>query len=164
MNDALDRIQRGIAFIEAHLFERPSLAAIARHAGASPWHFHRVFTAITGETPAGYLWKRQIACACQRLVATEQPLVDLALDCGFESQSTFTRAFTRHVGLSPARRHRVAGIPLRTARPEDAPRAAALGEHHEATAHAPAGVPRDRPIGTIHARDDVAITSTTGFA
>ena len=106
MNDALDRIQRGIDFIEAHLFERPSLAEIARHAGASPWHFHRVFTAITGETPAGYLWKRQIACACERLVATEQPLVDLALDCGFESQSTFTRAFTRHVGVSPARYRR----------------------------------------------------------
>jgi AraC family transcriptional regulator len=126
VNDALDRIQRGIDFIEAHLFERPSLAAIARHAGASPWHFHRVFTAITGETPAGYHWKRQVACACERLVATEQPLVDLALDCGFESQSTFTRAFTRHVGVAralPPRRHRVAGASLRAARPGDAPRA-----------------------------------------
>jgi AraC family transcriptional regulator len=106
LNDALDRIQRGIDFIEAHLFERPSLAVIARHAGASPWHFHRVFTAITGETPGSYLWKRQLACACERLVTTDQPLVDLALDCGFESQSTFTRAFTRHVGVSPARYRR----------------------------------------------------------
>lgn len=110
VNDALDHIQRGIDFIEAHLFERPSLAAIAGHAGASPWHFHRVFTAITGETPAGYLWKRQVACACERLVATEQPLVDLALDCGFESQSTFTRAFTRHVGMSPARYRRAGSV------------------------------------------------------
>ena len=59
VNDALDRIQRGIDFIEAHLFERPSLAAIARHAGVSPWHFRRVFTAITGETPAGFFGRGQ---------------------------------------------------------------------------------------------------------
>ena len=109
MNDALDRIQRGLTFIEAHLFERPSLEAVARHAGTSPWHFHRVFTAATGETPAGYVWKRQVGEACRRLVETEQPLVDLALDCGFESQSTFTRAFTRYVGVSPAR-YRRAGV------------------------------------------------------
>ena len=138
MNDALDRIQRGIDFIEAHLFERPSFAAIARHAGASPWHFHRVFTALTGETPAGYVWKRQVACACERLVATEQPLVDLALDCGFESQSTFTRAFTRHVGMSPARyrRSRAASrrrIAMARSTWRRSTRAATEG-HHDATA------------------------------
>jgi AraC family transcriptional regulator len=109
VNDALERLQRGLAFIEAHLLERPSLTAIAAHAGVSPWHFHRVFSAMTGETPASYVWKRQLAEICRRLVETRQPLVALALDCGFESQATFTRAFTRHVGLSPAR-YRRAGM------------------------------------------------------
>jgi AraC family transcriptional regulator len=109
VNDALDRIQRGIAFIEAHLFERPPLAAIAAHGSTSPWHFHRVFVALTGETPANYVWKRQLSEICRRLVETRQPLVDLALDAGFESQASFTRAFTRYVGVSPARFRR-AGI------------------------------------------------------
>jgi AraC family transcriptional regulator len=109
MSDVVERIQAGIAYIEAHLFERPSLAAIAAESAVSPWHFHRVFVAVTGETPASYLWKRQTAEICRRLVDTRQPLVELALDCGFESQATFTRAFTRHVGVSPAR-YRKTGI------------------------------------------------------
>jgi AraC family transcriptional regulator len=109
VSDVIGRIQAGIAYIEAHLFERPSLAAIAAESAVSPWHFHRVFVAVTGETPASYLWKRQMAEICRRLVETAQPLVDLALDCGFESQATFTRAFTRHVGVSLAR-YRKTGI------------------------------------------------------
>jgi AraC family transcriptional regulator len=106
VTDTLARIERGIAFIEAHLFERPSLTAIAERSGASPWHFHRVFVAMTGETPATYTWKRQLTEICRRLVETEQPIVEIALDAGFESQASFTRAFTRHVGVSPARYRR----------------------------------------------------------
>lgn len=109
VNDALERIQRGIGFIEVHLFERPSLATIAAKSRTSPWHFHRVFVALTGETPASYVWKRQLSEICRRLVSTRQPLVDVALDSGFESQASFTRAFTRHVGVSLARFRR-AGI------------------------------------------------------
>jgi AraC family transcriptional regulator len=109
LNDTLARIECGIAFMEAHLFERPTLAAVAERSAISPWHFHRVFVALTGETPAGYVWKRQLAEICRRLVETRQPLVDLALESGFESQATFTRAFTRHTGVSPAR-YRRAGI------------------------------------------------------
>lgn len=52
MNDALERIQRSIDFIEAHLFSDLPLAAIAKPAAFSPWHFHRLFTAVTGDTPA----------------------------------------------------------------------------------------------------------------
>jgi AraC family transcriptional regulator len=106
MNDAIQRLQRGLAFIESHLFERPALAASA---AMSPWHFHRVFVALTGDTPAGYVWKRQVSEICRRLVETQEPLVDLALASGFESQATFTRAFTRHIGVSPAR-YRRAGV------------------------------------------------------
>src|SRR5262249_58799367 len=40
---------------------------------------------------------------CRRLIETREPLVDLALGCGFESQATFTRAFTRDVGVPPGR-------------------------------------------------------------
>jgi AraC family transcriptional regulator len=109
VTDTMRRIEAGLAYIEAHLFERPSLAAIAQSSGVSPWHFHRVFVALTGETPASYTWKRQLAEICRRLVETGEPLVDVALDTGFESQASFTRAFTRHVGVSPAR-YRRAGV------------------------------------------------------
>lgn len=103
MSDTLERIQRAIDFIEANLFAELPLTAIAERGACSPWHFHRLFVALTGETPASYVWKRRLSEICRRLVETRQPLVEIALDCGFESQATFTRAFTRHVGISPGR-------------------------------------------------------------
>ena len=112
MSGTLDRIQRALDFVEAHLFEDIPLAAIARRGECSPWHFHRLFAAVTGETPAAYVWKRRVSEICRRLVDTDQPIVDLALDCGFESQASFTRAFTRHVGVSPGRFRKVRGFSL----------------------------------------------------
>lgn len=109
MDDVSARLRGGLAFIESRLFARPTLAEIAGSAGLSPWHFHRVFAALTGETPASYVWKRQLTEICRRLVETRDPIVDVALDGGFESQASLTRAFTRHVGVSPAR-YRRAGV------------------------------------------------------
>jgi len=103
MNDTLARLTRAIDFVEARLFDDLPLATIARSAACSPWHFHRLFAGLTGETPAGYVRKRRRTEICRRLVETKQPLVDLALSCGFESQATFTRAFTREVGVPPGR-------------------------------------------------------------
>lgn len=103
MNDALVRIQRALDLVEAQLFDDLSLEAIASAAAFSPYHFHRLFVALTGETPQSYVRRRRIAEICSRLADTDQPIVELALDCGFESQATFTRAFTRHIGISPGR-------------------------------------------------------------
>src|SRR5262249_18253254 len=103
MNDTLVRLQRAIEFVEARLFEDLPLVTIARAAPSSPWHFHRLFTPRTRATQPSYVRKRRLADICRRLVETKEPLVDLALGCGFESQATFTRAFTRDIGVSPGR-------------------------------------------------------------
>ena len=103
MTDTLERVQRVVDFIEVHLFEDLPLATIAGQGECSPWHLHRVFQSLTGETPATYVWKRRLSEICRRLIETKQPLVEVALECGFESQATFTRAFTRHVGVPPGR-------------------------------------------------------------
>jgi AraC-like DNA-binding protein len=104
VNDTLQRIARGLDLAERRLFdERLVPADLARAAAFSPWHFHRVFQALTGETPASYVRKRRFAEICRRLCETEMPIAALALDCGFGSQATFTRAFTREIGVSPGR-------------------------------------------------------------
>jgi AraC family transcriptional regulator len=106
VSTTLERLQRGIDFMEARLFDDLPLAAVAERGGWSPWHFHRLFVALTGETPAGYVWKRRLSEICRRLV-------EIALDCGFESQASFTRAFARHVGVAPGRfrRTQVQNVP-----------------------------------------------------
>jgi AraC family transcriptional regulator len=76
---------------------------MAKAAAFSAWHFHRLFVALTGETPASYVRKRRLSEICRRLIDTDEAIVDIALANGFESQATFTRAFTRSIGVSPGR-------------------------------------------------------------
>ncbi len=91
-----------LAYIEAHLFETLSVNALANVAGLSPYHFSRAFTARLGESVMGYVRARRLESASFRLsAAMPPPLIDLAFDCGFESQEAFTRAFRRRFGIPP---------------------------------------------------------------
>ena len=77
---------------------------MAEVAGLSLYHFCRAFTAQFGESPMSFVRSRRMAHAADRLNGANPPsLVDLALDCGFESQEAFTRAFHRAFGVPPGR-------------------------------------------------------------
>jgi len=99
-----DFLSDTLAYIEAHLAEPLSVAALADAAGLSPWHFSRAFTARLGESVMSYVRGRRLELAAFRLAAADPPtLIDLAFDCGFESQEAFTRAFKRRFGRPPGR-------------------------------------------------------------
>jgi AraC-like DNA-binding protein/predicted transcriptional regulator YdeE len=106
----LERIRRGVDFIEAHLDEDVSLAAVARAAGVSQWHFQRIFKSVSGETLKGYIRARRMASALHRLLHTDLRVVDIAVLAGFESQEAFARAFKQAFGLTPMA-YRRAGHP-----------------------------------------------------
>ncbi len=93
-----------VAFIEQHLFEPLDLERIARVAGYSPWQFSRRFTRMQGESVMAYVRGQRLQRAAARLA--ENPdlgVLDVAIECGFESQAAFTRAFTRAFGTPPRR-------------------------------------------------------------
>lgn len=93
-----------VSWIEDRLEGPLTLELIARQAGLSPYHFSRLFTARTGRSVMFHVRSRRLMRAARRL-ATDPGLrlIDLALDCGFESQEAFTRAFKRAFGASPGR-------------------------------------------------------------
>lgn len=68
MND-YERIARIIRYVDAHQSEQPDLATLARHAGLSPGHFHRLFSAWAGVTPKDFLQALTFASARARLRA-----------------------------------------------------------------------------------------------
>ena len=109
---SLDFLADVLAHIEAHLFEPLSVARLARVSGLSPYHFSRLFTARLGESAMGYVRARRLEAAALRLSGAAAPsrLIDLAFDCGFESQEAFSRAFKRRFGVPPGR--------FRAARPD----------------------------------------------
>jgi AraC family transcriptional regulator len=109
----IEPLERALALIERRLFEPITFSDVATESGLSPYHFSRLFTAITGESVMVYVRRRRLVGAAARLlVEADLELVDLAFDCGFESQQAFTRAFTRLFGVAPGRFRR-APHPLR---------------------------------------------------
>lgn len=109
--DAGDPLDRVLTHIERHLFEPLSVAVLAEVAGLSPFHFSRLFTARMGESVMAAVRRRRMLRAAARLGRNpgvddgiERPaLIDLAFDCGFESQEAFTRAFAQVFGVTPGR-------------------------------------------------------------
>ncbi|WP_374147652.1 helix-turn-helix domain-containing protein [Sphingomonas sp. 28-63-12] len=97
------RLARVIDFVEARLDQEISLADMAQVAGLSPFHFSRVFKLATGETPYHFLGSRRLNRARALLLGGPMPLAELALHCGFASQSHFTAAFTKAMGMPPGR-------------------------------------------------------------
>ena len=108
---AADPLEPVLAHIERQLFTPLSVGNLAEIAGLSPFHFSRLFTARIGESVMAYVRRRRMLQAAARL--SENPgtalniaaptLIDLSLDCGFESQEAFTRAFKQTFGVTPGR-------------------------------------------------------------
>lgn len=96
-------MHRVLAAIDRHLDEPLDLATLAGVACFSPFHFHRLFTAWTGETVGEYLRRRRLEVAAMRLATQPRTRVlDVALGVGFGSAEAFTRAFRGRFGTSPS--------------------------------------------------------------
>lgn len=94
-------LKRAIEYIEAHLADDLSLAALADAANYSPYHFARLFKASTGTPPHGYVIRRRVERARLLLAATDRPLAQIAQEVGFASGSHLARHFRRIVGVAP---------------------------------------------------------------
>lgn len=100
----LSPLERVLRHIEAHLDAPLSVASLAKVAGFSPFHFARLFASQVGESPMSHVRRRRLQRAARRLNEDPPPdLVQLAFECGFESQEAFTRAFKQGLGVTPGR-------------------------------------------------------------
>jgi AraC-like DNA-binding protein len=81
---------------------RWSVASLAAEVGMSRSAFALRFGLLLGESPIRYLAGRRIARAGSLLEAAELTIAKVAEKVGYESDAAFSRAFKRHVGLSPA--------------------------------------------------------------
>ena len=79
-----------------------SLDALAARAGWSPFHLHRAFRRLVGETPKQYTQRLRLERAAAALVTTAEPIAGIAAGAGFASHEVFTRAFRRHFGRTPS--------------------------------------------------------------
>jgi AraC family transcriptional regulator len=87
--------------IEAELDTELSLASLAKDSGYSRAHFLRMFRAATGLTPHQYVLDRRLSTAQQLLRESKMLLVDIALECGFSSQTHMNDVFRKRLGFTP---------------------------------------------------------------
>ena len=90
-------------YIVEHLARRISVAELAQVACLSPSHFHAQFKDSVGLTPHQYLLKTRLDRAARLLRESALPLIRIAEECGFSSQSALTTAMRRYLGLTPKR-------------------------------------------------------------
>ncbi len=104
------RINRVIDHIEANLAGDLSLSTLAAVAAFSPFHFHRIFKAMVGETLSGFIRRRRVEKAASLLRANgSRSITQVALECGFASPAAFARVFREQFGMSATEWVRSAG-------------------------------------------------------
>ncbi|MCU6707740.1 AraC family transcriptional regulator [Paenibacillus sp. J5C_2022] len=96
-------IHKALQYIESHLEEELRLEQIAAAAGFSMYHFHRLFQEQIGMTTADYIRCRRLALGAAMLMHTNEEVLHIALQCRFQSQEAFTRAFKKLYHLPPGR-------------------------------------------------------------
>ena len=80
-----------------------SVATLAATVDRSPSHFARRFTTATGESPRRHVERLRLERAARMLVTRDATVLEIALECGYASHETFTRAFVRRFGRTPSR-------------------------------------------------------------
>ncbi|MFH0761157.1 MAG: AraC family transcriptional regulator [Bacteroidota bacterium] len=100
----IGRINRVMDYIESHIADPMTLEELAEVAVFSKYHFHRLFTAMVGETLYEYIRRKRLERAAGLLAErTDLTVSDIATDCGYASQSVFNRAFREFFGMNPTR-------------------------------------------------------------
>ena len=96
-----DRVSRVVDAIARDPLTDHSLEALAAIAHFSPFHFHRVYQGVTGETVAATVRRVRLALATRLLQQGDGSVTEVAMACGYDSPQAFTRAFGLFTGLSP---------------------------------------------------------------
>ena len=100
--DRVNIIHDLLDWIETHLDQPLLLDNVAAKSGYSKWHLQRMFRSTTGHALGSYIRERRLSQAAQALRSTPRPILDIALQFHFDSQPSFSRAFKKQFGKTPA--------------------------------------------------------------
>ncbi len=98
----LNDIQKAMDYIKANYRAPICLEDMAKSAAMSPSYFSNLFKSISGMSPYNYLMTTRIERALERLKNTDDTVMDIALECGFTSITSFNKAFKKLVGVAPS--------------------------------------------------------------
>jgi AraC family transcriptional regulator len=97
-----EAVRRTVERIVGGLDDALDLELLARAAALSPFHFHRVFRGMVGETPLELHRRLRLERAAWCLLSATAPVTSIAFDAGYDTHEAFTRAFRDRYGCSPS--------------------------------------------------------------
>lgn len=96
------KIQRALKYARRNPGKNVLLSDLAAETGQSLFHAHRTLRAALGETPKRFTLRLRVDRAAAALLSSQASILDIALDCGFESHEVFCRAFRQRFRMSPS--------------------------------------------------------------
>ena len=108
------RIERTLLYINQNLSRSMTLTEVAGESGFSPFHFHRIFHALVGETPSDYINRLRLEKAANFI--TKSPalsITEVAFNCGFSSSAVFARSFKKHFRVTASQYSRLVSLDRR---------------------------------------------------
>jgi AraC family transcriptional regulator len=103
------RLERAASLITRRLSDPPSLSELAAAAAVSPFHFHRIWRALTQETVGQTILRLRVEASQELLLAKDASVTETAIAVGFGTPQSFARAFRRQTGRTPTE-HRASHI------------------------------------------------------
>lgn len=109
MNERKDIVKAVVDYIEENLKEDISLDIIADRIGYSKFYLNRIFSESTGITIYRYLQNRRLTAAAEKLVESDEPILQIAYEAGYDTQQAFSYAF-KQIYHQPPKVYREIGL------------------------------------------------------
>jgi AraC-like DNA-binding protein len=100
--DWIQSLSKAIHYIENNLTNDISVDDVSNNVYASSFNFQRVFNLVTGMTIGDYIRNRRLSLAGQELLHTKNKIIDVAMRYQYDTQESFSKAFTRFHGFTPS--------------------------------------------------------------
>lgn len=98
----MEAVREAVSYMESHITEDITMYDVAEYVHISPFYFHRGFSMLCGYSIMEYIRNRRLALAGEELITSGVTVTELAMKYGYDSPDSFTKAFSRFHGHSPA--------------------------------------------------------------
>lgn len=98
----IERLNSAINYMEEHLTENIDYDEVARIAYCSKYHFQRMFAYIANISLSEYIRRRKMSLAAVDLQSGKEKVIDVAIKYGYDSPTSFNRAFQSVHGITPS--------------------------------------------------------------
>ena len=97
-----ERVNIVVEYINDHLHEKLDVKHLAEISHFSPYHFHRIIRVFLGESLGAYVSRARVETAAKLIRYSNLPIEDVAYNVGFETPSSLSKAFKKHLNVSPS--------------------------------------------------------------